>query len=117
MKLYCLSIAPSESDGEGEDHDEWFTSLEAAKRRRRELIRDNPGLVGHKFGRDFEIEEIIFAKLPQKALALAILNRRGYVAQRTVVVPSYIPSKELHDRLVHEDALAQLNDPHAWRQL
>lgn len=27
MVLYRLEIAPAESDGEGEDHDEWFGSL------------------------------------------------------------------------------------------
>lgn len=60
MVLYRLEIAPAESDGEGEDHDEWFGSLRAARRRRAELIRADPHLNGHRIGSDFRIERVNF---------------------------------------------------------
>lgn len=110
MKLYRLRIAPDGTDGEGEDHDEWFSSLEAAKSRRRNLIRDNPGLLDHRYGRDFMIEEIVLLKLPPRQLALAILNRRNYVARRNTVVPDYVPGPELRKRLIREAAEQELED-------
>ena len=89
--FYRLEIAPSESDGEGEDHDEWFTSLEAARRRRAELIRADPHLEGHRYGSDFCVSRVILRDLSPKALVLAVLNRAGHVESSEEVVPEYKP--------------------------
>lgn len=97
MIVYRLGRLPSEDAPEGEDWDEYFSSLAAAKVRRRELIREDPDLVGHPTKRDFEIEATELANLPKKKLALALLNREHYVAGRTVVVPHYRPPGDVSD--------------------
>ena len=90
MRIYRLGIEPGEANSEGEDHDEYFSSLDAAGRRRAELIREDPDLDGHRYGEDFEIERIDLADLAPRAMLLAILNRKGYIAAREVVVAAYI---------------------------
>lgn len=93
MKLYQLKIRPDESQSEAENCDEWFSSLEAARRRRIELIKTtHPS--EYRYGSDFAIVEVIFAKLPTRQLLLAVLNRRGYAASQRVVVTDYIPQKD-----------------------
>lgn len=91
--LYRLGRAAPESEGEGEDWDLWFASLRAAKRWRAQLIQDNPRLEGCRYDRDYEIERVRLALLPAGRLALAILNRRGYVAEREIVVAAYAPKR------------------------
>jgi hypothetical protein len=91
VKLYRLGISPDESQGEGEDHDRWFASIVAAKRERAKLIREIPA-DEYKFGEDFAIDEVTIANLPPRALALAILNRKGWVSTRVhSVVEAYRP--------------------------
>lgn len=92
MIVYQLHIDEREDDGEGEDHDEWFSSLTAAKRRRAQLIRERPP-EDYKYGSDFQIDRVSLTRtLSPKRLALAILNRRGFVANReAAVVPEYTP--------------------------
>lgn len=93
MTFYRLHIAPDEAEGEGEDHDQWFTSLRAARRRRAELIADNPSLRGHRYGQDFKIERVELVQLPPQALLLAVLNGRGYIEQRSTVIENYKPAR------------------------
>jgi hypothetical protein len=93
VTLYRLGICADESQGEGEDHDEWFGSLGAARRRRAELIRVSPRLAGHRYGEDFEIERVVFRDLPRRALLLAALNWRGCVELQEEVVPRYVPRR------------------------
>lgn len=88
MILYRLNIHPDESAGEGEDHDEWFSSERAARRRRSELVEESPCLLGSRYGSDYAIDKVRIATLPQKRLALALLNRRGvFVSVRRVAEP------------------------------
>jgi hypothetical protein len=94
MKFYRLEIAPDESEGEGEDHDEWFSSLEGAKRRRSELIRRDPHLDGHRYGSDFAIHCVVLKDLPKRALVLAVLNRRGYTKSDDKIVSVYCVPRE-----------------------
>ena len=96
MHVYRLHIKPLESDSEGEDHDEWFTSLRAAKKRRAELIRNNPTLNDHPTGCDFDIDCYEVKKLPRTALILALLNRRdsAWSTRRVEVVRPYKPREE-----------------------
>lgn len=89
MKLYQLNVQPQEHEGEGEDHDEWFTALGAAKKRRSQLIRSMPA-DSYKFGADYSIDEVELVDLPTRALVLAILNRE-YVVSRRAVVEEYSP--------------------------
>lgn len=86
MKLYRLRIDPGEHDGEGEDHDEWFSSLRDAKTRRAELIRQDLCLVDSRTKREYAIDRVWFPPLPAKQLALTILNRahHGYTKERVV---------------------------------
>lgn len=84
MKLYRLNILPQEHEGEGEDHDEWFTSLGAARKRRSQLIRNMPE-DSYKFGADYDIDEVELVDLPPRAMVLAVLNRECVVSSRTVV--------------------------------
>lgn len=93
MIVYRLEVAPSDSDGEGEDHDEWFSSLQAAKKRRGELIKQDPDLEDHRYGEDFEIEKITLADDSRLKLILAILNRTSFYTSREQVVPPYKPVK------------------------
>ena len=94
MKLYRLHIAPGEDAGEGEDHDEWFRSLRAAKRRRAELIGDNPLMEGHRYGVDYEIDCYEWlGRAGPLALLLDTLKRRFTLAQITRVVPPYKPAR------------------------
>ena len=86
MKLYRLKIAPSQTDGEGENHDEWFTLLSAAKIRRR-ILAHEMDWSDHRYGQDFAIEEVEFVDLPPKKLLLAILNRTFVKTVRVVVAP------------------------------
>lgn len=91
MILYRVNIAAHEGEGDEADHSEWFASLEAAMRRRAELIRENPTDEGWLFSSDFAIDRYELAKLPLKQLALAILNDKGYVVRYEEVVPPYTP--------------------------
>lgn len=90
MKVYRLNIQPDEAAGEGEDHDEYFASLDAARRRRAELIRANPEMEGHRTESDFAIERVTLADLPPAKLVLAVLNRKGYAEKTEMVVPEYV---------------------------
>jgi hypothetical protein len=99
MKLYLLRIDPDESASEGERWDEWFSSLEAARRRRSEMIRK--ALAGEKdmrCGADFQIEMCEIADLPKRALVLAALNGKGYVDARTTVVPEWVGKQAYEER-------------------
>lgn len=91
LKLYRVNISPEESEGEGEDHDEWFPSLNDARARRRQLIEQNPSLQNCRYQSDYGIDEVKLLDLPRKQLALAVLNRRGIAISRIVVQP-YQPS-------------------------
>lgn len=80
MKLYVLRRWPHEDAGEGEDWDEWFTSLRSARARRRELWdAARPG--------ELRIERVIFSDLSKKALLVAVLNRTGYAKSFEEVEP------------------------------
>jgi predicted RNase H-like nuclease len=94
MRLYQLCIAPGEYEVEGEDHDEWFMSLKAAKARRAELIAENPELTEHRFGEDFAISAVDVKQLSPRNLALAILNRSGWQKARREVVAAYKPARK-----------------------
>ena len=90
MNLYQLGIAPGEDDPEGEDYSEWFSSLAKAKKRRDELIAENPDLEGHRYGADFAIT-LYAVRLPlTKSLLLKVLNRRGWAQDVRDVVPAYV---------------------------
>lgn len=93
IALYRLGICPDESEGEGEDHDEWFGSLAEAKKRRAELIQLDPHLKGHRYGEDFEIDRVSFRDLPRRKLLLAVLNWEGCVEQVEQVVRRYTPEE------------------------
>jgi len=92
MKLYKLEIAPPETEGEGEDWSEWFTSLQAARKRRAELIEQDPKLSDHRYGHDYEISRVTFASLPLRELLLAVMNRKG-ISKSEVVVSYYEPRR------------------------
>ena len=101
MNVYRLGIRPSEYDSDGEDFDEWFSSLAEVRQRRAELIRESKEThrqeaaecreweVPRAVRPDYEIEKIELVDLPTKELALALLNRRRYIAARTIVVPAW----------------------------
>lgn len=88
MIFYCLNIAPDEYGIEGEDLDEWFTSLNAAKHRRQELI-DGAGSEQAP-GEDLSIDAIVVrSDLPPKQLLLNVLNRKAWMKSLTRVVPPH----------------------------
>lgn len=94
--LYHLDIAAAETDGEGEDHSEWFRSLQAAKHRRAELVRMSPSLRGHRYGCDFAIHRIVTRDLSPVQLLLAALNHSDWFESREEVVPDYVPKPTKH---------------------
>lgn len=101
MKFYRLQIASGETC-EGEDADEWFTSLRAAKKRRTELIQE--GRVEsneHPFGSDYEIwRYTVNTRLTAKTVMLRILNRNNnhtaspWCSDIVQVVDAYRPHRE-----------------------
>ncbi len=94
MIFYRLNVEPAEWDAEGEDHDEWFTSLAAAVAQRKSYIKLDPTLDRHPTGRDFRIEKVWFTdKLSEKQLILRVLNRRAYIVRTQKVVDWYQPEK------------------------
>ncbi len=104
MKLYKLDVAPDESAGEGEDWDEWFPSLDAAKDRRQELIDANPTMDGHRYGKDYAVSRVTFTELPPLKLLLAVLNRVGCHKRVEVVVLAYAPDEKSKKRAAaHEE--------------
>ena len=75
MKLYRLNITPSDCAGCGENWDEWFGSLVAVKKRRRELIKDPD----YSFcGSNYSIDRVEIPDLPKKMLLLRALNNRYF---------------------------------------
>lgn len=86
MIFYRLNITPDEGTPEGADLDEWFSSLSAAIKRRKELIAVNPPDEGDE---NYSIDEIAIAKLPHKKLVMAILNRRGYISSQKQIISAY----------------------------
>ena len=69
-------------DGEGEDHSEWFTSLQAARARRSEISREDEN------GEKVAIQRVVVsAHLSPKAVLLAVLNRKGWMKSSQEVVP------------------------------
>lgn len=93
MNVYQLHIQPGEYDGDGENHDEFFSNLELAKMRRSDLKKESPYAGGgSRGGEDFEIERLTLTKLSPKELILACLNRKYFVAESEVVVPAWVRS-------------------------
>jgi hypothetical protein len=78
MKLYRLELFPAEGEPEGEELDEYFRSERAARRRRKELLDS-----GEMTDGSGTLERLTLVPgLGKLALALAILNRTGYVERR-----------------------------------
>jgi len=94
MTLYCLCRWPDESAGEGEDWDEWYGAFADAKKRRKQLIKQNP----KRDEGDLNIDRYkIKGALSNKIVILAILNRyqieSSYPypwAEKTTVVDEYV---------------------------
>ncbi len=105
MKLYVVRIAPDVSQGEGEYHDQWFSSLRKAAACRAKCLL-TVDWAQHRYGRDFEIQEVELANdLSPRELLLAVLNRRGYVNSRRVVCR----------RQNHPEGRAHETDKAEWR--
>lgn len=87
-KLYRLNHAADVDEGEeGEDWDQWFGSLEEAKKMRTHYIRQGRSSVDQST--TLSIDRITLKPtLPTKALLLAALNRRGFVKETVEVVPA-----------------------------
>lgn len=67
------------------NNDEWFSSLFAAKTRRREVIAEEDF---DEFG-DLSIDKTRVVPFPRKKLILALLNGRGWASGFKEVVPPY----------------------------
>ena len=92
--LYRLCVTPAEGDGEGEDQDEWFSSLRAAKRRRRQLIERRDDGADWLVDEDLAIDRVQFVPLPPKQLLLRALNRCGFMrCYQQVVAPHPCPPR------------------------
>lgn len=95
MIFYRLHVEPGEYEAEGEDHDEWFTALRVARRRRAELIRgyDPADPNAHlKLGSDYAIDRVeIDTAGPLRPLILALLSRKGFAKHSVEVVPAWRP--------------------------
>lgn len=91
MKVYQLNVVAGENDADGENFDEWFTSLRAARARRAELIAETKAsnFENVKYGHDLKIVCFEVADMPLSKLVLALLNQRGWAtaAGGVLVVP------------------------------
>ena len=83
MKLYRLNITPSDTSGEGEDHDEWFGSLVAAKHQRRYYINNDPDI--SYCGQNYSIDVVEIPNKPKKQLLLLALNYKGRFPSKEIV--------------------------------
>ena len=82
MKLYRINITPNQHSGEGENHNEWFGSLAAAKTRRRELIKDPD----YTFcGCNYSLDRVEIPHLPKKKLLLRALNSKGFFPSDEII--------------------------------
>jgi hypothetical protein len=97
MVVFRLCVMPEEYESDAEDLDEWFASLGEAKARREELIAFDPQLDGHRTGEDFAIERVTLPPFSRRTLALSILNRKGFVGGRSVVVKPYKRPEPIDD--------------------
>lgn len=104
MIVYRLCVSPSEYDGEGEDHDLWFSSLREAKRVRTDLIRADPGLLECKYDHDYAIERVEVGELSKKQLLLNVLNRKysRWIKKQETMVRSYTPTKKVKVKAVQD---------------
>jgi hypothetical protein len=93
VRVYVLHIAPDPTE-EGADNDLWFSSKTEVLRKRRELIKAYPEATEP----DYEIEEVVLAKLPTKKLVLALLNRTSFAGSRKIVVAEYTPHDPEYER-------------------
>jgi len=113
VRVYRIDIAPSDSDGEGEDHSEWFSNLALAKKRRRALIASGAG--GERYGEDYEISAYELPKLPPLKLALWCLDRRWEAQCGVVVVPAWRRPKLSLERWARTRSRAEPDEPRAVR--
>jgi hypothetical protein len=72
MIMYRINIIPCDTDGEGENWDEWYSSLAKAKKRRAELRR-NPDY--SYCGENYRVDRVTLPNLPKKKLVLKALNK------------------------------------------
>lgn len=83
MQLYRLNITPSEDTGEGEDWDEWFGALIAAKKQRKHYIKEDSDF--SFCGENYSIDAVEIPNLPKKKLLLYTLNRKGRFPSKEIV--------------------------------
>lgn len=89
MKLYRINITPNEHSGEGENHSEWFGSIAAYKKRRRELIKDPD----YSYcGSNYSVDRVDIPDLPKKKLLLRALNNKGFFPSEEIVGESSRPN-------------------------
>jgi hypothetical protein len=87
MYLYVVRITPDDGSGEGENWDEWFSSLSAAKKRRQEILRAAKDNSEYScIDPDESIEKITFVSCPKKKLLLKVLNQTGFVAKSESII-------------------------------
>ncbi len=89
MNFYRLNVAPDEYDSDDKDCNEWFSSLDAAKKRRADFIATHPTRDGQRDDSDFSIDHVTLTTLGPKALLLAVLNRAGFISAEVTVVEAY----------------------------
>ena len=83
MKLYRLNITPSDTAGEGENWDEWFTSFAIAKKERQQYITREPDY--SYCGENYSIDVVEIPNLPKKQLLLKALNCKGSFPSNEVI--------------------------------
>ena len=91
MHLYKVTIPRSEYETEGHD-EQWFSGKAEAVRFARDFARDASD-------NDWQTDEVPVERveikgLPRKALALALLNQRGYVVETQPVTTFRIKRSE-----------------------
>ena len=84
MKLYRLNIMPRDTAGEGEVWDEWFSSLAAAKEKRKWYIANDRDV--SYCDENYSIDRVaVPVNLKGKSLLLAALNSLGRWPSKEVV--------------------------------
>lgn len=86
MIFYEVDGSPLECTAEGESEEEYYTSWAAAKRRAAEMVRERLEAPEDYAFLSVQVRKLELVEMSKQKLALAILNRNGWVSKSEVLL-------------------------------